>query len=78
MTLSAEETEVWFILKKYRAQKHYRASSDAKVTRYAVFRNSEQVTEPKSFSEAAADRDRLIASEVVRCLKASLTKPDAA
>lgn len=70
--LSALETEVFLRLRKYRVQKHYRASSDAKATRYAVFHNGKQITDAKPFAEAHSERDTLTAKEIVAALLSSM------
>jgi hypothetical protein len=67
--LGVAETQVYLLLRKYRVQKHYRASRAAKVTRYAVYANGEQLTEPKTFVEATADRDFLTAKAIVPALQ---------
>jgi hypothetical protein len=66
------ESEVALLLRKYRVQKHYRASREARATKYAVFDQSGQLTEPKRSGEARADADRLTAAAIVEYLKGRL------
>lgn len=56
------------LLRKYRVQRHYRASTDAKVSRYAVFDETGQITEPRPFAETKAEAQRLTANAIVDAL----------
>lgn len=53
------------VLRRYRVQKHYRASVEAKVTRYAVYAGKgEQLTEPKPFVDAKDEAQRMTARAI--------------
>ena len=61
--LSEFEQEVYFLLQKYGIRTHYRASRHSG-TKYAVFALGEQVTEPKTHTEARMERDVLTAKAI--------------
>jgi hypothetical protein len=67
--LTEAETEAYLLLRKYRVFKHYRATSAAKATRYAVFLNGGvQISEPVTHAEAKKQADILTAKEIARQL----------
>lgn len=56
--------EVMSILRRYRVQRHYRASS-AYVVTFAVFNGRGQVSEPLPFADAKEEAHRLTANDLV-------------
>lgn len=59
------EERVIHVLRAYRVQKLYRATTEAKATRYAVFTQGKQITEPRPHAEALRDWERIVAREIV-------------
>lgn len=77
--LTEAETQVYFLLRKFRVQKHYRATAAMKATRYAVWAHGGgQITEPATSAEARAAADLLTAKEIVRALAPALADADRA
>ena len=68
--LNEAETQVYFLLRKYRPQKHYRATTAAGAVRYAIFaRGGGQITEPMTSKEANEAAAFMTAREIVSTLR---------
>ena len=60
------EDAIIAVLRTYKVAKHWRASSEAKTVRYAVFVDGKPVTTPAVHGEAEAARERLVAQAILR------------
>lgn len=59
------EEDIVAVLLAYRVHKHYRASTAAKGTRYAVFRGRDQVSEPMAHDAAQQACARMVARDIL-------------
>lgn len=63
------EEQIIAVMRSYRVQRQYRASTEAGTSRYAVWHghgpDSRQISEPMSHSAAERERERLVAREIM-------------
>ena len=64
--------QVVALLRKFRVQKHYRATTESGAVRYAVFAEGAQVSDPLPYAEATAERDRMTARAILERTKIGL------
>lgn len=68
----ASRDQIIAILGRYRVQKHYRATTEAGATRYAVFTDAGQLTEPALSAEARAEQQRRTVDDLLALFDAGM------
>lgn len=57
--------DVIAVMRRYGVAKHWRASTEAKATRYSVFVNGQALTDPTFHKEANEQRELLIVGDLI-------------